>query len=42
MNLEFDIVDDIAFKSPDGRNKPINGVIISVTSTAISLEAPDQ
>src|SRR5438093_1618031 len=36
MNLEFAIVDDIAFKSPDGRN---NGVIISVTSAVTSLEA---
>ena len=39
MNLEFAIVVDIAFKSPDGRNNPINGVIISVTTPVTSLEA---
>lgn len=39
MNLEFAIVDDIAFKSPDGRNNPINGVIMSVISAVTSLEA---
>ena len=35
-NLEFDIVDDIAFKSPDGKKSPISGVIISVTRAVTS------
>ena len=37
--IKFAIVDDTAYKSPDGKNSPINGVTMSVTTTVTSLEA---
>ena len=38
-SIKFAIVDDTAYKSPDGKNNPINGVTMSVTTTVTSLEA---
>jgi hypothetical protein len=38
-SIIFAIVDDTAYKSPDGKNSPINGVTMSVTTTVTSLEA---
>jgi len=39
MNFDFPTVNDIAFKSPAGKNSPTNGVIISSTRAVTSLEA---
>ena len=39
INFDFPIVNDIAFKSPVGRNSPTNGVIMSSTRAVTSLEA---
>jgi hypothetical protein len=36
-SIKFAIVDDTAYKSPDGKNSPINGVTMSVTTTVTSL-----
>ena len=39
INVEFPTVNFAAFKSPAGKNSPINGVMISLTNAVISLEA---
>jgi hypothetical protein len=39
QNYSFPIVNDIAFKSPAGKNSPIKGVIMSSTIAVTSLEA---
>jgi hypothetical protein len=38
-SINFAVVDDTAYKSPYGKNSPINGVAMSVTTTVTSLEA---
>ncbi len=39
MNVDFAKVAVILFKSPAGKNNPINGGIVSVTNAVINLDA---
>ncbi len=39
LDMTLDLADDTTYKSPGGKNSPINGVTMSVTTTVTSLEA---
>jgi hypothetical protein len=39
MNFDFPMVNDTAFRFPDGMNSPIKGVMISLTNAVTILEA---